>query len=269
MSKEYLYRVSILSKKTSHPLDSIAHYCGQEQYDVLNNKRYSSNNVEQVLWHNIIVPDKHNLPELFYNLPDYLKFRSQKPDLIANARNILWKNVDSRESRANSQFARLFQISVPYFLNNEEAVDLVSSFAKVLNTEGMIVDCSIHSHNKKNSPLSIIEQFKFLHKKPEDIEIVENNQDYTAFLMCTLRDYQHGQFGNKNRDWNLKEKLKEWRAIWFHFLEMSISQSIDATPEDKKAWQKKLTVYPEYPIFNEPTRYNESIPHYTSLKKSI
>lgn len=249
MSMQYLYRVSILSKKTSHPLDAIAHYCGEEQYDVLNHKKYSSNTGDQVVWNNIITPDRHHQPELFYNLPDYLKFRSQKPDLISNSRNILWKNVDSRETRADSQFARLFELALPNFLTQEEAMNLVSSFAKLLTTEGMIADCSLHSHNKKAPILSLLENFKILNNTPKEKEVEDHNQDYTAFLMCTLRDYQSGQFVNKNRDWNSKEKMKEWRGHWTMLLDIAISHASEATDEDKKSWSKKLSIYPDYNVY--------------------
>jgi hypothetical protein len=246
MSKQYLYRVSILSKKTSHPLDAIAHYCGEDQFDVINSKRYASNTHEQVVWSNIVVPDKINQKELFYNLPDYLKFRSQKPDLISNARNILWKNVDSREIRPDSQFARLFELAIPHFLTQAEAITLVSNFGKALTTEGMIADCSLHSHNKKSSTLSIFEAFKIINTQKEEKEVVEHSQDYTAFLICTLRDYYNGQFINKNRDWNNKEKMKEWRHIWTTFLGMAIEHAVEATSEEKNSWGKKISMYPEY-----------------------
>ena len=246
MFKQYLYRISILSKKKSHPLDAIAHYCGEDQYDVLNSKQYNSNTENQVVWSNIVVPDKNNQAHLFYNLPDYLKFRSQKPDLISNARNILWKNIDNRESRPDSQFARLFELSVPHFLNQEEAIHLVSSFAKILTIEGMIADCSLHSHNKKAPVLSILEKFKFLNSNThinKTNEEIDSNEDYTAFLVCTLRDYENGQFVNKNRDWNSKEKMKEWRNIWTEFLGMAINEAKEATEEQKNTWDKKILMY--------------------------
>lgn len=148
MLKQHLYEIHILNKKTSHPLEAIAHYCGEDQYDVINSKQYISNTSDQVIWSNIVVPDKVNQFELFTHLPDYLKFRSQKPDLISNARNIFWKQVDSRETRSDSQFARLFELAVPHFLSQDEAINLITCFAKVLTTEGMITDCSIHDHNK-------------------------------------------------------------------------------------------------------------------------
>jgi hypothetical protein len=251
MLKQHLYQVQILSKKTSHPLEAIAHYCGEDQYDVINSKQYSSNASDQVIWSNLVVPDKVNQFDLFTNLPEYLKFRSQKPDLISNARNILWKNVDIREKRFDSQFARLFELVVPHFLSQDEAINLVTCFAKVLTTEGMITDCSIHDHNKKQASISILEAFKiFAHsnssvkEKEQEQDENDNHADYTAFIMCSLRDYKNGQFVNKNRFWNDKEKLKEWRTIWITFLSMAINNAKNVSNEDRDSWSKRLSIYP-------------------------
>lgn len=242
MLKQYLYRVSILSKKTNHPLDSISHYCGQSQYDMINNKTYSSNTGDKVIWNNIITPDKHTQTELFSNLPDYLKFRSQKADIIANSRNVLWKQVDSRETRPNSQFARLFELVIPHFITQEEAINLVTQFSQCLVNEGMIIDCSLHNHNKKAPILSLLEKLKYITpvNKEEDNEY---NQDYTAFLTCTLRDYKNGQFGNKNRTWNNKEKMKEWRSIWATCLNNTIIYNQEANSDEKLSWIKELSMY--------------------------
>lgn len=250
MLKQYLYTVSILSKKTHHPLDSISYYCGQSQYDMINNKTYSTNTGDKVIWNNIITPDKHTQPDLFSNLPDYLKFRSQKADIIANSRNVLWKQVDSREIKPNSQFARLFELVIPHFIIQEEAINLVTQFSQYLVAEGMIVDCSLHNHNKKAPILSLLEKLKYINpiNKEEDNE---SNQDYTAFLTCTLRDYEKGQFINKNRTWNNKEKMKEWRSIWASCLNNIILNSKEVNSEEKLSWIKKLSMY----IHDDNERY--------------
>lgn len=250
MSKQYLFRVQILSKKDKHPLESIAYYSGEKQFDVVNAKNFDTTTEDKVIWSKILTPEKKSQFEQFMQLPDYLKFRSPKPDLISNARNILWQSVNNRENRPDSQFARLFEVSIPYFLNKEESVTLLTQFAHELILSGMIVDASIHNYNKQTPILSIMDKLRLINltkdEKQEKIsDLTDNNQDQTGFLMCTLRDYAEGRFMNKNRSWNDLNKLKEWRATWVEMLEQSIIAS-NATTEEKESWLNKLNIYPEF-----------------------
>ena len=240
MSKQYLYRVSILNKQSSHPLEAIAYYCGETQYDLLNSKQYQSTTENKVVWNNIITPDRDENTEQYSNLPDYLKFRTKKTDLISNARNILWQNVYVREKRADSQFARLFELAIPSFLSEENSVSILQEFSQKLIAEGMIVDGSLHSHNVTLAS-SIFEKLKIINStenKTDDL----THQDYTAYLMCTLRDYKNGQFVNKNRDWNNLDKMKEWRQEWVNILSTHIEKS-DVDELQKNIWLKKFSVY--------------------------
>jgi hypothetical protein len=247
MTKQYLFRMEVFSKKDKNPLESIAYYSGEKQFDLKNAKSYETTTDEKVIWNKIVIPDRTTQTEKFNNLPDYLRFRTQKTDIISNARNILWKDVNNREIRPDSQFARLFEFAIPYFLTNEESTKLITSFANVLVHEGMIVDSSLHSHNLKKPLLSIFERMKMIQNpKPDYLESLEKPQDYTAFLMCTLRDYEEGRFVNKNREWNDKLKLKEWRKIWLEMLCETMNNASNATEEDKNSWETKLNIYPEY-----------------------
>lgn len=245
MSKQYLYKVDILSKTAHHPLEAIAYFSGETQYDVFNNKEYLSNTTDKVLWSNIIIPNKDENINSFTHLPEYLKFRSTKKDLISNSRNTLWKEVQNRENRPDSQFARVFNLAIPYFLSKEESIELINSFSKSLIEEGMIVDASLHDHNLKEPTFSIFEQLQFVDKEKKTVSESQKKQDYTCYLMCTLRDYKNNQFVNKNREWNDILKLKEWRGIWVNLLEHAIEQC----PTDEKikqTWKHKLNIYPEY-----------------------
>lgn len=243
MSKQYLYRVNILSKKNSHPLEAIASYCGEEQFDCQTNQTYKSANSEKVVWNNIITPGKDD--ESYFHLPEFLKTKSKKSELISNSRNILWRQVDCREIKPDSQFARVFELSVPFFLNQEESINLVCSFSKLLVSEGMICDSSLHSHTKKPMALNLFDKLRLINQQETKVES-NVHQDYTAFIMCTLRSYENGIFETKNRLWNSKDKMREWRYIWTELLLESIQSSTESTEEQKEIWLKKLTIYPEY-----------------------
>ncbi len=241
MSKQYLYRVSILNRKNSHPLEATSYYSGQDQEDQINNKKYVSNTKDNVVWNTIATPSKNDGHQ-YNHLPQYVKFRSGKKDLIDNARNILWRNVFLRETRDDAQFARLFEVSIPSFMSKEDAIASVQGFAKILVNEGMIVDVSVHSRQKDLTHYSLKDS---LIKEDTKEEKQENNLDYTAYFMCTLRKYENGIFVNKNREWNEIKKMQLWRKEWVTILAKAIDASF-ATPEQKKSWDEKMSIYSEY-----------------------
>ena len=240
MSKQYLYKVSILNRKNSHPLEAICYYSGENQYDIINGKQYISNTKEKVIWNNILIPSKVDNIEKFQELPEYLKFRSAKKDLISNARNILWQNIYKRETREDAQFSRIFEISIPSFFSSEKIINLVEEFGKNLVNLGMIVDASIHSRDTGIN-VSLLDRVKGKVEEDNDEKI----SDCTGFLICTLRDYKNGMFINKNRDWNSKKTMEELRYKWVEILAKSINDN-DVKPEDKKSWEEKLSIYSEY-----------------------
>ncbi|NCP98119.1 MobA/MobL family protein [archaeon] len=243
MSKQYLYKVSILNRKNSHPLEAISYYSGEDQYDMSKSKNYTSNTKDDVIWNKIGTPDKDSAK--YNDLPDYLKFRAPpKKDTMSNARNILWQNVFNREKRDDAQFSRLFEISIPSFLSQIDAVTALNGFAEHLLKEGMIADCSIHSRQKNLNKLSILEKLKTVDTPVQD-DNSETSLDYTGFLMCTLRDYEDGRFVNKNREWNDKKKMELWRSKWVEILAQIVNDST-ITVEQKQSWEEKLTIYSEY-----------------------
>jgi len=254
MFKQYLYRVSILNRKNSHPLEAISYYSGEDQTDINNLKNYISNTKDIVLWNGIILPDKQS--SLYTHLPEYLKFRKNKNNLISNARNILWQNVFINEKRDDAQFSRLFEVSMPYFLTLEQTKEAIIKFATNLVNEGMIADCSIHSRKKDQNNYSLIE--KLISKNKIKTEENKNLIDYTGYLMCTLRTYKNGKFCNKNREWNDKKKMELWRYKWVKILTETINNA-DVPTDQKNIWEKKLNIYSEYKnikneLLNKKTR---------------
>lgn len=245
MAKQYLYRVDILNRKNSHPLESICYFSGENQFDMLESKNYQSNTTDDVIWNNIYVPLKDKNPDLFVHLPEYLKFRSQKKDMISNARNILWKNVFERETRKDAQFARLFELSIPGFFSQKEAVELLSDFANILVSNGIIADASIHS-KQRGLVVSLFDKMKMANNGIKVEEEQKNtNFDYRAFLMCTLRGYENGRFVNKNREWNTREQLEGWRWNWVELLANKIN-TLEIEKSLRDSWEEKLSIYSEY-----------------------
>ena len=102
-------------------------------------------------------------------------------------REMLWNRVEAAESRKDSQLARLIEVSLPVELPQDACRDLMREFiAKAFIAKGMIADFCIRGD--------------------------EHNPQ--AHIMLTLRGVTATGFGPKERRWNGKATLLEWRTSW-------------------------------------------------------
>lgn len=102
-------------------------------------------------------------------------------------RQLLWDTVEATEKRKDAQLAREFNIALPSELKHEQQVALMQDFTqKAFVSKGMIADINLHSN--------------------------VGNPHFHA--MVTMRNVDESGFGQKNRDWNKKELLLEWRKLW-------------------------------------------------------
>ena len=103
-------------------------------------------------------------------------------------RSTLWNEVEACEKRKDSQLCREIQVALPKELSLEQNKKLVCEFIQdKCVSKGMIADLAIH-HAKEKNP--------------------------HAHILLTTRSIQKDGFGPKNRDWNKKEVLENWRESW-------------------------------------------------------
>jgi hypothetical protein len=110
--------------------------------------------------------------------PQWMKDREQ-----------LWNAAEQSETRKDAQVAREIEVALPIELSPSQHIILLERFVhSQLTSKGMIADVVIH--NKKGNP--------------------------HAHILLTTRDINitHDGFGQKNRAWNSKEQLDEWREQW-------------------------------------------------------
>lgn len=250
MVKQYLYIVSLLKRLEAHPLEKLAYFSGADQFDNTDGNTYMSSTKDKVFWSDLIMPDRVKDFEEYSHLPEYLKVRNRKPDMIRNLKNILWRDVATLEKSKESQCARIFELSIPSFFTRDVAIEAVEEFSKHLMKKGMLVDASIHDLNMVQAPISLFDKLIGFEldssggssKSQEDSNIANtsNMQDYKAFLMCTLRGYKNGEFTTKNREWNTFEELMENRKVWFNIVERHLDLN-DSDPSVKTKWYRKLS----------------------------
>lgn len=112
------------------------------------------------------------------NAPQWMRDREQ-----------LWNAIEQSETRKDSQTAKEIIVALPHELSPSQHIILLERFVHTqLTSKGMIADVCIH--NKKGNP--------------------------HAHILLTTREINitNDGFGKKNRDWNSKEQLEEWREQW-------------------------------------------------------
>jgi hypothetical protein len=117
-------------------------------------------------------------------------------------RGTLWNAVEAAENRKDAQLAREINVAIPNELTHDQGVALVRNFVteQMINL-GMIADVNHHeAHSKKDM----------------------NNH---AHIMLTMRDVNEAGFGKKNRDWNDKALVENWRAEWANHANKALAEA--------------------------------------------
>jgi Ti-type conjugative transfer relaxase TraA len=103
-------------------------------------------------------------------------------------RETLWNTVELAEKRKDAQVAREIEIGLPVELSQREQIELTRDFARrEFVAKGMVADFGIHLDNPHNPH---------------------------AHILLTTRDLTPDGFGLKNRGWNDKRELLQWRRGW-------------------------------------------------------
>jgi len=125
-------------------------------------------------------------------------------------RSQLWNSVEESEKRKDSQLAREFEVSIPKELTPEQGRELVKNFAQENFVDrGMVADICHHDEDGKNPH---------------------------AHILLTTREISSDGFGKKNRDWNDKNLLKDWRKNW----EESANQSLKKNGHSERIDHRSL-----------------------------
>lgn len=107
-------------------------------------------------------------------------------------RETLWNEVEGAEKRKDAQVAREVQLSLPAELNAAQRLALTREFVQEnFVAKGMVADVAIHA-------------------PPRD----GDERNHHAHVMLTTRTIGPEGFAGKNREWNGKEQLNEWRENW-------------------------------------------------------
>ncbi|ECD5144093.1 conjugal transfer protein [Salmonella enterica subsp. enterica serovar Caracas] len=110
------------------------------------------------------------------------------PAHIVESSSALWNDVERVERQNNGQTARYFDVAIPVELNNDDKKKLVAEYCqKNFVDKGMIADIAFHDLDSKNPH---------------------------AHVMLTLKTIGPEGFGKKDRSWNDKKMVVQWRESW-------------------------------------------------------
>lgn len=110
------------------------------------------------------------------------------PAHIVESSSALWNEVERVERQNNGQTARYFDVAIPVELSNDDKKKLVAEYCqKNFVDKGMIADIAFHDLDSKNPH---------------------------AHVMLTLKTISPDGFGKKDRSWNDKKMMLQWRESW-------------------------------------------------------
>ncbi|KKC25722.1 Ti-type conjugative transfer relaxase TraA [Sphingomonas sp. SRS2] len=153
-----------------------------------------------------------------------------------NDRTTLWNEVEAGEKRGDAQLAREVEFSIPREMNQAQGITLAREFVeKQFVDRGMVADLNVHwDVGKDGMP------------KPH------------AHVMLSMRDVGPDGFGNKNRDWNDRALLKEWREAWAdHVNERLAELDIDARIDHRTLEAQGIDLEPQHKIGPAASRMPE------------
>ena len=127
---------------------------------------------------------RHDVRDTFILAPD------SAPAWVQD-RQALWSAVDAAEKRKDARTAREVNLALPRELTPEQQREAVQEFVQAaFVSRGMVADVAIHEGHNDQEP------------NPH------------AHILLTTRTITPEGFGGKDRDWNAKELLVNWRTQW-------------------------------------------------------
>lgn len=195
----------------------------------------------------------------------------------ASDREQLWNEVERKDRRANSRYAKEFNVALPVELSEDEQKELLTKYVQEnFVDEGMVADVAIHRDHPDNPHAHVMLTNRpfnpdgtwGLKSKRENILDENGNKTYTG----------NSRFPRSRKvwlvDWDKKEKITEWRYNWAvsvnQVLEQKnipdriseksfIEQGIDDTPMQHEGINSKRY---------ERKEFNQQVKNYRKAKAS-
>ncbi|GMA70878.1 nickase [Leuconostoc litchii] len=150
------------------------------------------------------------LPESFILAPEHAP-------VWANNREKLWNEVETKDRKVNSRYAKEFNVALPIELNEQEQKELLITYVQEnFVNEGMVADVAIHRDHPGNPHAHVM-----LTNRPFNDDGTWGNKSKKEYILDEQghKTYTGTSKYPKSRkiwlvDWDKKGKVEEWRQAW-------------------------------------------------------
>lgn len=151
--------------------------------------------------------------------------------------HVLWNEVEAAERRRDAQLAREVEFSLPRELERWEQVELSRDFVqREFVDRGMCATYAIHTDEQERNP--------------------------HCHVMLTTREVDEDGFHAKNRDWNKRELVEQWRERYAQEQNRALERAYERerTPEHERSYVDHRS-YREQDREREPELVREPTEH--------
>ena len=134
----------------------------------------------------------------------------------ANDRQKLWNEVEKKDRKANSRYAKEFNVALPVELTNEEQKALITKFVQeTFVDKGMVADVAIHRDHEENPHAHVM-----LTNRPFNPDGSWGLKSKTQYVLDENGKQLLTKNGNPKQrkiwlvDWDKPGKVEEWRHAW-------------------------------------------------------
>ncbi|MBW2757702.1 MobQ family relaxase [Lactiplantibacillus plantarum] len=148
-------------------------------------------------------------PEAFIltpkNAPDWAKDRQK-----------LWNEVEKKDRKSNSRYAKEFNVALPVELSESEQKELLTKYVQEnFVDQGMIADVAIHRDHPDNPHAHVMLTNRPFN--PDGTWGIKSRKEYILDEKGNKTYTKSGYARNRKiwlTDWDKKEKITEWRHNW-------------------------------------------------------
>ena len=134
----------------------------------------------------------------------------------ASNREQLWNEVEKKDRKSNSRYAKEFNVALPVELSESEQKELLTKYVQEdFVNEGMVADVAIHRDHPDNPHAHVM-----LTNRPFNPDGTWGQKTKTEYILDSHGNKTKTPAGNvRNRkiwlvDWDKKEKINQWRHNW-------------------------------------------------------
>ncbi|MBU7553910.1 MobQ family relaxase [Lactiplantibacillus pentosus] len=168
----------------------------------------------------------------------------------ASDREQLWNEVETKDRKSNSRYAKEFNVALPVELSESEQKELLTKYVQEnFVDEGMVADVAIHRDHPDNPHAHVM-----LTNRPFNPDGTWGQKTKTEYILDSNGNKTKTPAGNvRNRkiwlvDWDKKEKIIEWRHNWA----VSVNQVLEQKNIPNRISEKSFT---DQGIDDTPTQH--------------